>query len=327
MSLVLVTGGTGFTGSHLVTSLVADGEQVRVLTRNAGNARSAVPPDVELMEGDLADPATAPRAVQGARVVYHLAGSFRETSITDDRHRAIQVEGTRHLLDAAAAEGIDRFVHTSTIGVLGHIPHPPADETAPYSPGDIYQETKVEGERLALETHARTGLPVTVIRPATIYGPGDMRFLKLFKAIKRRIFAMLGSGKVLLHPVFISDLVAGFRLAAREPNAIGEIFIVGGGENVTLNDFARAVASEVQVPEPRLHLPVSPFQLAGTICEKLCIPLGIKPPIFRRRVDFFTKSRGFTIDKARRLLGYEPRVPLREGLSATAAWYRSLGYL
>lgn len=327
MKTILVTGGTGFTGSHLVRSLVADGERVRVVSRDANRARQHLPPEVDVIEGDLSDPATAPRAVRGCRLVYHLAGSFRETSINDERHREIQVDGTRHLLNASLDQGVDRFIHTSTIGVLGHIQHPPADENAPYAPGDIYQKTKVEAERMVLAVHAQTGLPVTVIRPASIYGPGDLRFLKLFKAIKKRIFAMLGSGKVLLHPVFISDLTAGFRLAAEEPEAVGEVFILGGGENVTLNDLAEAVADEVHVPHPRFHVPALPFQLAGSLCEKICIPLGIKPPIFRRRVDFFTKSRGFTIEKARRLLGYEPKVKLHEGLAATANWYRSLGYL
>lgn len=322
---MLVTGGTGFTGSHLVASLAHDGIKVRVVTREAGRARF-LPPEVEIVEGDITDPALADRAVQGCDTVYNLAAAFREPKITHSRYTEVHVEGTRHLLDASLRHGVRRFVHCSTVGVLSHIENPPADETWDYAPGDIYQSTKAEGERLAL-AYAKDGAPVTVARPTSIYGPGDIRLLKLFKMIQKRRFLMLGDGEVFLHLVHVSDLVRGLRLLGNHPAAVGELFILGGEEYRTLNEIVAMIAQEIGVSRPRWHVPAKPFQVLGSICERVCIPLGISPPIYRRRVDFFTKSRGFSIEKARRMLGYHPQVDLRSGLRDTISWYRREGLL
>jgi dihydroflavonol-4-reductase len=322
----LVTGATGFTGSHLVQDLVRSGQSVRALARNPGRARS-LPAEAEVMTGDITDPSVVERAVKGCDVVYHLAASFREAGIPDSRYREVHVDATRRLLEAARAEGVTRFVHCSTIGVHSHIANPPADETCPHQPGDIYQQTKSEGERAALDFAREHGFPLSVVRPATIYGPGDLRLLKLFRAIARRRFAMIGRGEVFLHMVHVDDLVRGFRLAAERPEAVGEVFIIAGDQYVTLNELSERIARVWNVPPPRLHLPVWPFYLAGALCEAVCVPLRVEPPIFRRRVAFFTKSRGFTIDKARRLLGYEPQVDLQAGLQQTAAWYRQQGFV
>ena len=326
MLRVAVTGATGFTGSHLVRTLVADGQAVKVLARDPARART-LPDEVQVVHGDVTDAAAARKVVEGCDVVYHLAAAFREPGIPDARYHEVHVEATRLLLEAARDEGVRRFVHCSTIGVHSHIAHPPADETCPHNPGDIYQSTKSEGERLALEFGRKHDFPVAVVRPATIYGPGDLRLLKLFRMIARRRFVMLGRGEVFLHMVHVEDLVHGFRLAAERPEAVGEVFIVAGEEYVTLNELASRIAGLFGVPAPRLHLPVWPFYLAGALCESVCIPLKIDPPIFRRRVAFFTKSRAFRIEKARRLLGYEPKVDLQTGLAQTAAWYRQHGHI
>ena len=323
---VLVTGGTGVIGGALVRALLAEGAQVRVLTRSVARAAGRVPPGVELVEGDGADPATAPRAVKGVGRVLHLAGPFRESNIPDRRYWAVQRDGTRYMLEAAHAEGVERFVHTSTVGVLGHIANPPADESSPYNPGDPYQESKAAGERLALEFAERHDFPLTVIRPASVYGPGDTRFLKLFRAIARGWFVMLGSGEPRLHLVYLDDLVRGYLLLASHPGTIGEVTIVGGPESRPLNELTAMIADVLGVRRPRFRAPAWPVQLAGSVCERICVPLGITPPIYRRRVDFFTKSRDFRIDKARGF-GFEPAVGLREGIERTAAWYRAEGLL
>ncbi|MGZ8273804.1 MAG: NAD-dependent epimerase/dehydratase family protein [Burkholderiaceae bacterium] len=326
MIRALVTGATGFTGSHLVRDLVRSGQSVRALARNAQRAGS-LPKETDVVIGDISDASAVARAVRGCDVVYHLAACFREAGVPDSRYREVHVDGTRHLLEAARAEGVSRFVHCSTIGVYSHIANPPADETLPHNPDDIYQQTKSEGERVATDFAREHGFPLSVIRPAAIYGPGDLRMLKLFRAIARRRFAMIGRGEVFLHMVHVDDLVRGLRLAAERPEAIGEAFIIAGSQYVTLNELSERIAGIWNVPPPRLHLPVWPFYLAGALCEAVCVPLRIEPPIFRRRVSFFTKSRGFSIGKARRLLGYEPQVDLQAGLQQTAAWYRQQGFV
>lgn len=323
----LVTGGTGFTGSHLVRSLIAAGHSVRVLARSAERARALLPREVEIVEGDVTDPAAVGASVRGCDVVFHLAAAFREAGIPDSRYREVHVDGTRYLLEAARAEGVRRFVHCSTIGVHGHVRNPPANEETEHAPGDIYQATKSEGERLALDFQRQHDFPLTVARPATIYGPGDMRMLKLFRMIARRRFVMLGSGEACLHMVHVDDLVHGLHLLAAEPAAIGEAFILAGPEYLPLNTIVALIAQAVGVPAPRLHLPVAPFWLAGAITEAVCVPLRIEPPIYRRRVAFFTKNRAFTIEKARRLLGWEPQIDTETGIRQTAAWYRDEGLL
>jgi dihydroflavonol-4-reductase len=324
---VLVTGGTGFTGVHLVRRLVAEGNAVRVLARSAEKAHALLPPEVDVTEGDIADPDAIARSIRGRAVVYHLAAVYREAGIPDSRYREVHVDATARLLDASRAEGVRRFVHCSTIGVHGHIEHPPANEEYRFAPGDIYQETKAEGERLVLEYGRRHGFPVTVVRPAAIYGPGDLRLRKLFRMIARRRFVMLGSGEVYLHMVHVDDLVDGIRLAADRPEAVGEPFILAGEDYRSLNDIVAIIARALNVPVPRRRLPVTPFYLAGAVCEAICVPLRIEPPIFRRRVAFFTKSRAFSIAKARERLGYGPRVDLESGIRTTAEWYRAENHL
>ncbi len=263
----------------------------------------------------------------GAHTIYHLAAAYREAKHRDDYYTRVHVEGTRLLLDASKAQGVERFVHCSTVGVHGHITSPPADEQAPYGPGDVYQRTKLEGEQVALSYHDPAGLSVRVARPTAIYGPGDTRLLKLFSMIARRRFLLLGTGDIFYHMVHVRDLVAGLRLLGTDPRAAGEVFILGGDQYYTLRQVAGVIAEAVGVAPSWLRLPARPFQIIGDLCEKVCIPFGIEPPIHRRRVDFYTKSRAFTIEKAKRVLGYRPQVSLQDGIRSTLQWYREFGYL
>ena len=326
-ALTLVTGATGFTGSHLARALAADGLAVRVIARSAARAREALPKQVEIVEGDLTDRGTVARAMRGVRTVYHIAAMYRQAKHRDADYALVHVEATRLLLEAACTEAVERFVHCSTVGVHGHVASPPADEEAPYGPGDVYQRTKLDGELLARGYHGKRGLAVTVARPTAIYGPGDRRLLKLFRMIARRRFVVLGRGDIFYHMVHIDDLVRGLRLLGTHPRAPGEVFILGGERYYTLRETAALIAEAEGVPAPWIRLPARPFQIAGSLCEKLCIPLGIEPPIHRRRVDFYTKSRAFTIEKAVRLLGYRPQVSLPDGIRSTLAWYLAHGDL
>jgi nucleoside-diphosphate-sugar epimerase len=323
--LTLVTGATGFTGSYLVRSLVADGGQVRVIARSADKARQLLPANVEVVEGDIADPAVVERAVQGVGTLYHLAAVYREAKHPDFRYREVNVDASRNLLDAAVGASVHRYVHCSTVGVHGHIASPPADEHAAYDPGDVYQATKCEAEQLALSYRDR--IPLAVARPTAIYGPGDTRLLKLFRMIVRGRFLLLGGGENYYHTVHVNDLVRGLRLLGTHPRAVGEIFILGGERYLKLSELAAMIAAAADVPAPRLRLPARPFQMLGSLVEKLCVPLGIEPPIHRRRVDFYTKSRAFSIEKAKRLLGYRPEVRLNDGIRETLDWYVANGYI
>jgi nucleoside-diphosphate-sugar epimerase len=138
---------------------------------------------------------------------------------------------------------------------------------------------------------------------------------------------MLGSGEIYYHLTYIDDLVEGFWLCGTHPAAAHRTYVLAGGEVTTLNQLVQLVAEEAHVAPPRLHLPVWPFWIAGAVCETICVPLGIEPPLYRRRVDFYTKSRAFDIKRAREEIGYSPRVTLREGVARTLRWYGEHGWL
>jgi nucleoside-diphosphate-sugar epimerase len=324
---VLVTGATGFTGSHLARALVSGGHMVRALVRDAKRAAASLPANAELVVGDLRDLAALARAVTGVDVAFNLAAVYRTAGISSDTYRAVNATAARQIVEAASAAGVRRVVHCSTVGVHGDVGHPPADEDAPLRPGDIYQLTKLEGERLAREAGQRLGIEVTIVRPSGIYGPGDRRLLKLFRGVARRRFPILGSGEIYYHLTYIDDLVEGFRLCGEHPAAANRTYILAGPEVTTLNELVTLIADVAGVPPPTRHLPVWPIWMAGALLEAVCVPFGIEPPIYRRRVEFFTKSRAFDISRARSEIGYAPRIGLREGIRRALDWYRDHGWL
>lgn len=323
----LVTGATGFTGGHLARTLASRGRTVRALVRDRSRGADLESAGVELVVGDLTDRHALESAVEDVDTVYHVAAIYRQAGVSSRTYRSVNALAVRELVEAAARAGVSRIVHCSTVGVHGDIDRPPASEDAPLRPGDVYQVTKLEGERLAHETGDRLGVEVVVVRPTGIYGPGDRRLLKLFRGVARRRLPILGSGRIYYHLTYVDDLVEGFLLCGGHPAAANRTYILAGGEVTTLTDLVALIADVAGVKPLTWHVPVWPVWVAGAACEAVCVPFGIEPPIYRRRVDFFTKSRAFDIGRARRELGYEPRVGLREGIARTLAWYRSHGWI
>jgi nucleoside-diphosphate-sugar epimerase len=317
---ILVTGATGFTGAHLARALAAQGHTVRTLARTSSNLEPLREQGFEIAAGDIRDADSINRAVEGIDQVYHLAAAFRVAGQPASYYREINVGGTRNILVAAERHGVQRVIHCSTVGVHGHVASPPADEEAPFNPGDIYQRTKLEAELLAREAF-ESRLRGVVVRPGAIYGPGDTRFLKLFRAIHRRRFLMPGPGQVHYHLVYIDDLVDGFLRCGSRENALGQVYILAGEHPVNLNEFAAHVARAVGVEPGHWHVPLWPVRALAWLCEAVFTPLRIQPPLYPRRVDFFRKERAFRIDKAKRELEYQPKVEPAEGIRRTAQWY------
>lgn len=324
---ILVTGATGFTGGALAQKLIELGNVVRVIVRKKYNLKLHDTGKLEIVEGSIVEKDIVDEALKDIDKVFHIAAVFREGGLKDQDYWDVHVKATENLLNSSLKHNIKRFIHCSTMGVHGHIKMPPANEDSPYSPGDIYQITKLEGEKTALNFYKKTKLPVAVVRPCAIYGPGDMRLLKLFRMAKRKPIILLGDGEIYYHLVYIDDLVNGFILASEKDEAVGESFLIGGEKAYKLNEIMDKISKILGTSNKKIHLPVAPFQIAGSVCEKICIPLGIKPPIYRRRVDFFTKSRSFDISKAKNILGYQPKFSIGEGLEKTAQWYKEKRFL
>jgi nucleoside-diphosphate-sugar epimerase len=325
---VLVTGANGCAGSNLCKKLISQGYQVRALVRPSSNLMFLNGKDVELVYGDLAISEPLPvEAFKGVETVYHIAAAFRIEGVPENYFYDVNVGGTQRVLDASLKADVGRFVHCSTIGVLGDITNPPANEMTSYKPNDIYQETKTEGEKLALAFHKEHKLPLTVVRPATIYGPTDLRLLKLFKTIDKGVFVMIGPGISSMHLIYIEDLTDGIILAGERDEAVGETFILAGNEPIRVKELVNMVAEVLDKSIPRINIPLAPVMLAAKLTHKIFVPLGIEPPIYPRRLDFFVKNREFDISKARSVLGFSPKVDLKTGLACTVDWYRQNNYL
>lgn len=323
----LVTGAGGFTGKQVTRHLLASGARVRAMVRNDAADRELTALGAETVRADVTDIESMRRAMAGVDTIHHIAALFRQAGLPSSEFYRVNVEGTRNVLECAIEAGVQRVVHCSTVGVLGNVENPPADESAPYSPGDPYQDSKMEGEKLFLDYTARGKISGVVIRPAMIYGPGDTRTGKMFKMIANRRFFYVGKGDALVHFVDVRDLAESFRLAGEKKDVTNEVFIIAGESTLPLRHLVKIIADLLGVPEPWLSLPVRPMQALGSLCETICKPLNIEPPIFRRRVDFFTKNRSFDCSKAHRVLGYRPSKSLVHELVDIIDYYVDTGFI
>src|SRR5919106_1681117 len=235
---VMITGGSGFVGAHLVRRLLAQGHQVTSLDKNPGlfddelRSKGAV-----LISGSVTDRNDVANAMAGAELVYHLASPFGDILQPDAAYWDIEVNGTRNVLEAGSRLGVRRVVHCSTQGVHGIITDPPGDEESPIAPRDYYCYSKAEGEKVCREFMAR-GMDIVIVRPTSVYGPGDIRgWLKLYRMVSRGWFLMIGSGNTMNHPVYVENLVDLFELCATSPAAKGRTYLGGDDQAVTLNQL------------------------------------------------------------------------------------------
>lgn len=324
---IVVTGASGFIGKNLLSALAKRGYKLRILARDGRDEEFFRSLKAEIYAGDLRDPEVCGWLMDGASGLINLASIVRKAGLPDSEFWEVHVHAVKRLMESSVKNGVRRVVHVSTTGVLGDIKNPPADEDSPCAASDIYQVTKAEGEKAALSYNSKDSLDVTVVRPAMVYGPGDMRMLKLFRFIANGSFRMIGDGKTFAHPVYVDDLVDGIILAYESKAAPGRVYIIGGAKYVTLSEWVDVIAKEAGVTLSRASVPRWPVMMAAIMCETVCRPFKIEPPIFRRRVDFFVKNRAFSIERAKAELGYEPKVGLADGAKRTLAWYKERGLL
>ena len=326
---VLVTGATGFSGQALCRKLAKAGARIRAIARHSSNISTLDDINIEWMRGDVFDESVLKSAVEGVNYIFHIAAAFNQEMESEEDYRKVHVYSTQILARLVTGKpDFVRFMHVSTVGVHGHIEIERADEEYRFSPGDAYQRTKLEAELWLVEYSKETGLPYSVVRPGPIYGPGDKRLLKLFKMAKMGFVLMLGKGQGMSHLIHIDDLTNIFILAATREEAQGQAFIAASNDApISIIDLGKMIGKHMGKGVKTIRLPLWPFYLAADVSSAVFPKLGLQPPIYRRRVDFYTKDRQFDNSKLRRLLGYESNVGIEEGIEETVRWYQAKGIL
>lgn len=327
--LVVLTGATGFTGRVVTRQLLTIGCRLRIIARaSSDTAEFEQHPQVEVVRGEVFDPETVRTACAGCNYILHMAASYREAKYGDDFYRDVHVTSTRLLAEQALAQpAFRRFVHVSTVGVHGHIDEPPANEEYRFDPGDIYQRTKAEAELWLRDVATERGLPLTVIRPTAIMGPGDRRLLKLFRMAKLPVVPLLGFTQGLYHFIHVEDLARCIIGATNPALPAGAVYICGNRETSSVREIVSEVGTMLGRKPHFLRIPAWPFFLLGFLVEKICIPLGVEPPIYRRRVAFFTKDRAFDTRRMQAAFGQLMQFDNTTGIRQTAEWYQRQNWL
>lgn len=324
MPKTLVTGATGFVGRHLVQKLVAAKESVRIMTRKPDDIPEDWKRSVEVARGDLMSVSELEEATRGVDLVYHLAGELR----AEDRFWPTNVDGARNLVEASARSGVGRLIHLSSVGVMGPQPPGPVDERTPYRADTPYEKSKMEGERLVLETAPQRGIRVTALRPTIVFGDGPRRgadsMLQWLRAIQAGRFAFVGRGAVANY-VYVGDVVDACIVAASKLDLSPSTFIVS--DPCPLDEFVRTAAASLGVPPPRRRLP---RWLALALAAVLHVAAGVtgrSNPLTIGRVRALSNRTWYVTARIERELQFKPRCGYREGLTRTVAWYRAAGKL
>jgi nucleoside-diphosphate-sugar epimerase len=323
---VLVTGATGFIGGHLVDLLLGRNEPVRVLARPAEDLGRLVRADVDVCHGGLTDRSSLAAAVRGVDRIIHCAARTgpwgAETEYTE-----VNVVGTQALLEASLEARVTRFVHVSSITVHGANVKGTADETAALNPGpDPYSRTKAEAERMLRRTIESSGAPVTIVRPGVVYGPRDMvSFARFAQLIEHGRMPIIGSGHNHVPLIHVSDVARGLAMAAEAPHAAGRAYLLVNDQPVTQLEYFAAIADELGVPRPRLHVPYVAALALGVTSEAVGHVFGMRdpPPVMRFGIRQIAGENRFLGERAHAELGFAPKVRLRDGVRQAVAWYRA----
>ena len=318
---VLVTGATGFIGPHLVQRLVGAGERVAALVRPETDASRLLALGVEVFRGDVRDPVAVGRAAAGRRIVYHLARALRGSAAR--ALAAVNGEGTANIARAAAAAGVGRIVFAGSASVYGHVvPGVVLTEDSPPKPGSAYGRSKLLGERALFGEGAA---PAVIARIPAVLGPGAHAWRATFASVGSRRFRMIGAGDNRLHLVDVADVVDGLLLCGATPAIEGRIYNLGAGQPITLREMVQLIARELGVEGggPRV-LPAAPFRLYHRVSGLMSRAAGIELPR-AAGVAFLLTDRVLDISRARRELGYAPRMEPSEAIRRTAEWLRQRG--
>jgi nucleoside-diphosphate-sugar epimerase len=331
MKRCLVTGATGCVGSHVAERLIQDGYRVRTIVRPSSDTRLIDSWGVEKIDGDLTDAAALRRAAGGVNVIVHCAAKVGDWGPVEEYAQA-NVEGTRVLLETAAEQKLDRFVHVSSLGVYEARDHFGTDESTP--PGehhiDGYTQSKMESEKLVLEYHRTRGVPVTVIRPGLIYGPRDRVVVpRLVEKISSGQFRYFGSSDKAMNSIYVGNLVDAIMLAIQNPVAVGQVYNVTDDDPTSKRRFFGTAARLAGLPEPTRSIPLGLARFLAPIFAGIArLRGGTKPPLINpARIKFLGLNLDYSCAKIKRELGYKPRTSFDDGMKEAIEWFRAEGLI
>jgi nucleoside-diphosphate-sugar epimerase len=326
-SKYLITGATGFVGGHVAEACAARGHPVRVLARNGSDTSFLEQLGAETIRGDMTDLLTVQKSVDGIDVVVHCAAKVGDRGLVEE-YRAVNVDALRSLLDACRNRPLRRFIHMSSLGVYEARHHEGTDETEPLPAShlDGYTQTKVEADLLAQDYQKKHSLPVVILRPGFVYGPRDRVVLpKLIKRMTTGKVHYLGGDRRALNTIYIGNLVEAVFLAAEKPEAVGQIYNLTDGEFISKRRFFEAVSDGMGLPRSKQILP---RWLAAVVVRQLerqmrrAVAKNKKPLLTPAQFKFLLLNLDFSIEKAKKELGYNPRFTFEDGMRETLAWYR-----
>ena len=327
---ILTTGALGFIGRHFMMAALATGIAVSAFHRAPTPPKRALAGQfqsrgVSFHTGDVEDLETLRPAMDGVDTVCHFASAFRESDKPDDYFIRVNVDGTHNVMEAAAAQGVRRFVFCSTAGIYGSKVPGVIDETAPVKPANVYERSKVEAEKTVRAQAARLGMEYAIFRPAVVYGPHDERLLKMFKSAAKGRFPLFGNGDGRRHMVYVKDVADAALQACLRPQAAGQEMIIAGPCAAPLRDILGVLAHTVGRESSGPRFPLAPMRMLAAATEDACKLVGVNPPIYRRRMDFYVNDAAFNCSRAKSVLAWKPAVDLEEGFARTLESYRDSG--
>ncbi len=324
----LITGAGGLVGSSLAEASVKRGYKVKALIRTGSDGSFLEKLGVEVVRGDLQDKSLPIEATQGVDTVFHCAAKVGDWGSVDS-YRQVNVEGLRKLLDSLNPAQLYKFVHFSSLGVYEARHHHQTDESTPPPDQhfDGYTQSKMESEKLALQYYKDKGYPIVVLRPGFIYGPRDRTVLpRLMEKLKTKEVKYIGSSSYAMNNIFVGNLVQAAFLALDNPNAVGEVFNLTDGEKVSKKRFITTIAKGMNLPTPFfLPVPLWLVKLIASSMEKKALKRGAleAPKITKANIKFLGLNLDFSIEKAKRILGYAPAKTFDEGMAETLNWYKN----
>ena len=324
---VLITGATGLLGSHLIKELQERGAHIRALVLPVENAARLTAQGVEVVRGDITDASSLRPAVQDIDLIFHLAGMMGVHRPLAD-YRLVNVTGSENLFKAARVAGVQRFVHTSSHTVYGLGYGRFMTESDPLRPNaDPYPQTKAEGDRLIRRLLLKSEMETVIVRPGTFFGPYDhLHFGRMAQKTKDGKALLVGRGTNALPFCYVTDVVQGFMLAGYHENAPGNVYNITNDRPLTQQEMYNAIADAVGGKRPTLHLPYLPIYYGSLVAERIVAPLThTKPVVTELGALMFGSDNRHSVEKARRELGFEPKVSLRDGIALAAEWFNAGG--